>query len=347
MNKITQNVKEYYGEILTNKDDLKTSACCNIENSNPNLAKYLANIHSEIKNKFYGCGSPIPSALKGKTVLDLGSGTGMDTYIVSQLVGSKGKVIGIDMTENQLKIANKYIDYHMNKFGYEKLNINFIKAYIEDLKAVGIENNSIDVVISNCVINLAESKNKVFNEIFRILKPGGELYFSDVFTDRRVPEHLINDKLLYGECLSGALYIEDFRRLLQKAGFLDYLVVTKNVIDIKDKRIKELVRDIKFYSITIRTFKCDFEDASEDYGHKATYLGTINDMSASFTLDDKHKFYKNKPLAINGNIAKILTLSRYSKYFNIEGDFSTHYGAFENKNTDSSSSECVSSNCCS
>ena len=116
------------------------------------------------------------------------------------------------MTDEQLDTAQKYIDYQTKQSGYARPNVEFQKAYIEDLKEAGIKDNSVDVVISNCVINLSPDKQAVFSEIFRVLKPGGELYFSDIFTGRRLPEYLKDDPVLYGECLAGALYREDFRR---------------------------------------------------------------------------------------------------------------------------------------
>ena len=113
-----------------------------------------------------------------------------------------------------------------------------MKGTIEDLKSLGIEDESVDVVISNCVINLSGDKQKVFNEIWRILKEGGELYFSDIFSDRRIPEYLKKDSILWGECLSGALYIEDFRRMMLKAGFNTYYTVKKSLVTIDNTVVK-------------------------------------------------------------------------------------------------------------
>ena len=130
-----------------------------------------------------------------------------------------------------------------------------MKGTIEDLKSIGVEDESVDVVISNCVINLSGDKKKVIEEIWRILKVGGELYFSDIFSDRRIPEHLRKDSVLWGECLSGALYIEDFRRLMEAVGFKAYYTVKKSRVTIDNKMVIMQVGKIEFYSITIRAFK--------------------------------------------------------------------------------------------
>jgi ubiquinone/menaquinone biosynthesis C-methylase UbiE len=114
-----------------------------------------------------------------------------------------------------------------------------LKGTIEDLKVLKIEDNSIDIVISNCVLNLCDDKAVVLKEIWRVLKPGGELYFSDVYSDRRVPEHLRKDKVLWGECISGALYTEDFRRIMQSIGFYDFRLTKESDITINNKNLEE------------------------------------------------------------------------------------------------------------
>ena len=328
-NTITQSVQEYYGEVLQTKNDLKTSACCPIGAMPVHLRPYMANVHKEVQEKFYGCGSSIPHALEGRTVLDLGCGTGRDVYTASQLVGENGHVIGVDMTENQIQVARQHLDYHVNKFNFSKPNVTFHQGYIDDLKSLGIEDHSMDVVTSNCVINLSPNKEAVFREIFRVLKPGGELYFSDVLTGKRVPENFTQDPILLGECLGGAMYIEDFRRMLQKIGCLDYRVVSQSIIDLHDPDVKKKAGMIDFYSMSIRTFKCDFEDICEDYGHVAYYQGSIADSPHEFILDDHHLFKTGQPVPVCGNTAKMLTETHYGKHFRVEGSFSTHYGAFD------------------
>lgn len=324
-----RTVKEYYGKVLKAQKDLKTSACCSIGTFPEPVKSIIKNIEPEILNKFYGCGFPIPPLLEGCNVLDLGSGTGRDVYIVSSLVGEHGFATGVDMTDEQLEIARKHKDAQMKRFGYKRCNVDFKKGYIEDLREAGIEDNSKDIVISNCVINLSPDKRGVFSEIFRVLKQGGELFFSDVFSDRRVPEDVKNDPVLYGECLGGAMYIEDFRRMLGAEGRLDYRIMSKRKIVIDDSEILVKVGNINFYSMTIRMFKlAGLEDICEDYGQTAYYLGTIPGYPHTFTLDDHHLFVKNKPMLVCGNTAMILTETRYRRHFKILGNTTVHYGSF-------------------
>ena len=313
-----ETVKDYYGKTLKSNGDLKTNACCSYDSLPKAQSKILEQIDDEILDRFYGCGSPIPREIEGRTILDLGCGTGRDVFIASYLVGENGLVIGVDMTDEQLSVAKRHIHSQMKRFGFSKENVEFKKGYIEDLKSIGIQDNSVDVVISNCVINLSPFKEKVFAEIFRILKTGGELYFSDVFADRRIPENLKSNPILYGECLGGALYIEDFRRMIQKLGYSDYRITKKSSIAITNDEVERLAGAINFYSMTIRVFKLDnLEDICEDYGQFAIYKGTIKDSPHSFSLDDHHTFYKNKPLLVCGNTASMLNETRYKKHFQV------------------------------
>ena len=324
-----QTVKDYYGKVLKTQKDLKTSACCSVESFPETIKAIIKNIEPEILDKFYGCGSPIPPFLEGCCVLDLGSGAGRDVYIASALVGEHGFATGVDMTDEQLEIARKYKDTQTKRFGFKRCNVDFKKCYIEDLKEAGIEDDSQDVVISNCVINLSPDKEKVFSEIFRVLKPGGELYFSDVFADRRIPRDLKDDPVLYGECLGGAMYIEDFRRMLRDLGCPDFRYMSKRKININEPKISEKAGNITFCSMTIRAFKLDdLEDICEDYGQAAYYQGTITNLPHQFMLDDHHCFIAHKPMLVCGNTASMLQNTRFVRHFKIIGDTSRHFGPF-------------------
>ena len=329
-NSITKDVQDYYEKIMTTRSDLGTGPCCS--GSSVVVPSYLKpllkKIHPEVQEQFCGCGLPIPYDLQNKTILNLACGTGRDTYLLSQLVGNSGQVIGIETSEDKLSIARNHLDYHMKAFGYNKPNVTFHQGYIEDLKAVGISDNSVDVVIFNCAINISPQKEKIFREIFRVLKPGGELYFSDIFADRRIPKHLSNDPTLLAECLGGAMYIDDFRRMLINIGCLTYRVTDNYKIDIKGTEQQRKAGMINFQSITIRTFKCDFEDRCEGYGHVAYYKGTIALSPHSFVLDDHHTFHTGVPHSVCGNTTKMLLETRYKEHFRIDGDYTTHYGSF-------------------
>ena len=326
---VIEIVKEYYGKTLQSKEDLLSGACCTFDAPPLEIRKILPLIADEILTKFYGCGSPLPPLLEGMTVLDLGCGTGRDVYIASKLVGESGRAIGVDMTTEQIEVAKKYRDEQRERFGYKSSNVTLLQGYIEDLESLGIEDNSIDVVISNCVINLSPAKEQVFNEIYRVLKPGGELYFADVFSDRRIPEHLANDPVLRGECLSGTLYTEDFRRIMAKCGWADFRYASICNLELDDE-IEDKLGFASFSSRTVRAFKLDdLEDICEDYGQVAYYDGSISGHPHYFDLDYHHRFFTGKPMLVCGNTASMLSNTRYSKAFKVIGDRSVHYGAFE------------------
>lgn len=329
MNEIIENVKEYYGKVLDGTKDLKTKACCCGSALPKQVKEALALIDDEIVTHYYGCGSPIPDLLDGMTVLDLGCGTGRDVYVAAKLVGEKGHVIGVDMTQEQLDIALRHEEAQYKLFGYKSSNVTFKKGYIEDLQSLGLADNSVDVVISNCVINLSPYKEEVFKEIWRVLKPGGELYFSDVFTDRRIPAALYADPVLHGECISGAMYYEDFRRLLRKAGFMDFVYMNIRDFDLGNEEITQKVGFAHFSERTVRAFKLpDLEDACEDYGQVAIYNGTIPNHPHGYDFDMYNHFVTGKPMLGSGNLASMLEETRFASAFTVYGDRSVHYGAF-------------------
>lgn len=326
---IREGVRTYYGDTLKSSADLRTSACCSTETMPPHLREILSQLHPEVRNRFYGCGSPLPPGLGGATVLDLGCGSGRDCYLLSKLVGASGRVIGVDMTPAQIEVAQRHRDYHAQAFGYVRSNVEFHLGDIADLAALGLDDASVDVVVSNCVLNLVPEKSRAFSEILRVLKPGGDLYFSDVFADRRLPKALLGDPLLVGECLSGALYVEDFRRLLLGLGVADARVCARNPIALNDPEIEQRIGFARFESMTWRVFKLDLEDRCEDYGQVATYLGSLPEHPHRFALDDHHVFETGRPLRVCGNTADMLAGSRYGRHFRIDGDKSKHFGLFD------------------
>lgn len=323
-------VQDYYGKVLKTKEDLKTSACCSADSHPHHIRTIISQLDDEILGKFYGCGSPIPPALDGCTVLDLGCGTGRDVFVISKLVGEKGRVIGVDMTDEQLEVANRHRDGMARKFGFSASNVEFRKGYIEELDDLGIADESVDVVVSNCVVNLSFDKRKLLGEVFRVLKPGGELYFSDVFTSRRIRAELKDDSVLIGECIAGAFYTEDFRRAMAQAGCPDVRIVSSREIEIHDPEVKRKIGMTRLYSQTVRAFKlASLEDRCEDFGQHATYLGTIPEEPHCFSLDDHHCLEKGRAMLVCGNTAAMLGETRFARHFRVEGDRSVHFGLFD------------------
>jgi len=209
-------IKKKYGEIAMTGGSCCFGGCCGDANVT-DLSKSIGYSEADIKavpdaNLGLGCGSPTAFAeLKsGDIVLDLGSGAGFDSFLAAQKVGSSGRVIGVDMTQTMLEKAQN------NALQYEYSNVEF---RLGDIEALPVENKSVDVIISNCVINLAPDKEKVFKEAFRVLKPGGRMYISDMVLLAELPEDLKNDKDLLAGCIAGAILKEEYLNLLKKAGF--------------------------------------------------------------------------------------------------------------------------------
>jgi Methylase involved in ubiquinone/menaquinone biosynthesis len=324
-----ETIQQYYGEILSSSLDLQTNACRTDAGLPEYVKPILAQVHDEVLARYYGCGLVLPESLDGLTVLDLGCGAGRDVYVLSKLVGEQGRVIGVDMTEEQLAVASRHEEYHRKAFGHAESNVRFLHGYIERLSELQLADASVDVIVSNCVLNLAPDKAAVLSEAWRVLKPGGELYFSDVYADRRVPPELTADPVLYGECLSGALYWNDFLGLARAHGFTDPRLVDDRGITIGNAELAARTGNIRFYSATYRLFKLDnLESACEDYGQAVVYRGTIPHHPHVFELDKHHRIETGKFFLICGNSWRMLHDTRLAAHFDFYGNFDRHYGIF-------------------
>lgn len=341
-----RDVSEYYGSMLQSSADLRTDACCDPEAMPRWLKEMITDVHPEVRDRFYGCGSPVPLAVEARTVLDLGCGTGRDCYVAARLAGPEGRVLGVDMTPEQLAVARRHREFHARRAGLAEPNVEFLEGPMEDLAALGIRDASVDVVISNCVLNLAADKARVFSEIARVLRPGGELYFADIFADRRLPARLARDPVLVGECLGGAMYREDFRRLMRGLGFHDIRQTAASPVAVRDPAIQDAVGNAAFESLTLRAFRLDLEDRCEDYGQVATYLGTIPQAPHAFELDDHHRFETGRPMRVCGNTADMLSRTRYAPHFRVDGDKSVHFGLFDCEPAAGTSETGESGACC-
>ncbi|WP_426167632.1 methyltransferase domain-containing protein [Sandarakinorhabdus sp. DWP1-3-1] len=323
-----ENSRNYYGQVLQGSADLRTDACSVADMPGPALRAALARVHPDVRARYYGCGFIAPADIAGARVLDLGCGAGQDAYVLAQFVGEGGHVTGVDATPEQLAVARATQDWHRDAFGHAASNVAFVDGDIEQLDTLDLA-PGFDAIVSNCVINLVADKAAVFRAAHRLLKPGGELYFSDVYADRRVPDALKSDPVLHGECLSGALYWNDFLSLAKAAGFADPRLVTDRPLGIGDPAIAEMVDGIGFFSATWRLFKLDgLEPECEDYGQAVVYRGTVEGQPNRFMLDKHHVMATGKVFPVCGNSWKMLAETRLARHFDFIGDFSRHYGIF-------------------
>ena len=195
VNPTRADVQDFYGNAA---EKPQKDLCCPTKYPTEDID----HIPLEVLDRFYGCGSPILSAevKEGESILDLGSGAGIDCFIASKKVGPNGSVIGVDMTDEMLSVANKSKKIVTSNLGYE--NVEFKKGFLEEIPA---SNKTIDLLTSNCVINLSPDKRKVFSEIWRVLKDNGRLVVSDIVSDKESGYEMKSNKQLWGECLAGAL----------------------------------------------------------------------------------------------------------------------------------------------
>jgi SAM-dependent methyltransferase len=239
---IHEAVREHYaGRIKSNASCCGPDTCCSTTDSNLYPVDLLATLPEGESAVSYGCGDPVTlaSLQPGQTVLDLGSGAGLDCFFAAKKVGEAGKVIGVDMTPEMLERARG----SAKRLGLS--NVEFREGYIEDLP---VESECVDVVISNCVINLSPDKQRVFAETFRVLKPGGKLAVSDIVTEGELPEAVRASMAAWAGCVAGAVDVKEYVAMMQAVGFTDISI--KPVYydtEVIDNSLKEMDLDVSAY----------------------------------------------------------------------------------------------------
>lgn len=269
-------VREYYQNAA---EKPQPDLCCPTQYD----AGLTAHIPQDVIDRFYGCGSPIALAgvSLGERVLDLGSGAGIDVFIAAKLTGPTGSAIGVDMTDAMLAVANENRTKVAASLGYDV--VDFRKGFLEQIP---VEDRSIDVVTSNCVVNLSPDKARVFEETWRILADHGRFVLSDIVSETDVPPHLKVNAELWGECLVGALTEEKLLAELERAGFYGLTVLKKSYW--KD------VEGYPFYSITVRGHKYEKSAGCIYKGHRAIYLGP----GKAFIDEEGHLFPRNEAVEV-------------------------------------------------
>ncbi len=287
------SVREFYGHAA---EEPQAELCCPVR---PDEAD-LAHIPCEVVERFYGCGSPVTAAAlaPGETMVDLGSGAGIDCFIAAKTVGTEGHVYGIDMTDAMLTVANECRPKVAAALGWDV--VEFRRGFLE---AIPLDDATADVVTSNCVINLSPDKPRVFREIWRVLKDHGRAVVADIVADREVPPKMRADGQLWGECISGALTEEAFLAALERAGFYGVSIVKKTFW-------REVER-CRFYSVTVRGYKFEKKGGCTYAGQYAIYLGPLK-----AAIDEEgHLFPRGSPVEVCTDTAAKLSQAPYAGSF--------------------------------
>ncbi|MEL6493954.1 MAG: methyltransferase domain-containing protein [Cyanobacteria bacterium J06623_7] len=302
------------------------SLCCPTEYE----GNYTQNLPEEIIAKDYGCGDPTRYVNEGETVVDLGSGAGKNCYILAQKVGASGKIIGVDFNDEMLDLARKYQGDMADKLGYG--NTEFVKGKIQDLKlpldaletwlqanpvnsvdTIGayeaecdrlrqqqplIAENSVDVVISNCVLNLVrpQDKQQLFSEIFRVLKRGGRAVISDIVCDEDPTAKIMNDPDMWSGCIAGAFREDMFLKMFEEAGFYGVEILKR------EETPWQVIDGVEFRSMTVRAYKGK-EGVCLERKQSVVYKGPWKQV----VDDDGHVFCRGERMAVCDKTYKIMT----------------------------------------
>jgi len=299
IDEIAQKVSDRYAKAASTGEQI----CCPTDY---NFADLRSFIPEEVLKISYGCGTPagLKTVRPSETVLDIGSGGGIDCFEAARLVGPAGRVIGIDMTDTMLAIARRNAAVVAANLGYPASNIEFRKGRAE---AMPIEDGMVDLIISNCVINLAPDKRKVFREMFRVAKVGGRFTISDIVSDQTVPQYLVHDTQKWGDCLSGALTLTEYIGGMVDAGFWAVHLVKSSPWQIID--------GIHFFSITLTGYKPSAVP-SESTVRYATLRGPF-----SRVVDERGTtFQRGIPVRISPETTLLLSLTPLANHFVLSGD---------------------------
>ena len=328
---VDSTVLKRYSEGAGEKQE---NLCCPVEYD----TRLLDQLPQEIIDKDYGCGDPSHYVREGDIVLDLGSGSGKICYIAAQLVGNNGHVIGVDMNNDMLALARKYQREMAEKIGSDRvtfhkghiqdlaLNMNSVETYLSenpvstvaDLASYQtwkenqrrenplIPDKSVDLVVSNCVLNLVRDSDKeqLIQEIFRVLKPGGRIAISDIVSDEPIPAHLKQNSDLWSGCISGALEENAFLQAFADSGF--YSVCYANWVE----EPWQIIEDIEFRSVTVTAIKPSQSEAI-DCGHAVIYRGPFSEIKD----DNGQVFPRGERMAVSEADFHLLTNSTYQSSF--------------------------------
>lgn len=291
---ITQKVSDRYARAAGSGEQM----CCPTGYNFEDLRSFIPD---EVLKISYGCGTPagLDNVRTGETVLDIGSGGGIDCFEAARRVGPSGRVIGIDMTDTMLEIARRNAPLVAANLGYGASNVEFRKGMAD---AMPIADASVDLIISNCVINLAPDKHKVFREMYRVIKPGGRFTISDIVSDQVVPQYLVHDSAKWGDCLSGALQVQDYIGGMVDAGF-------RGIHQVKAMPWQS-IDGIHFLSVTLTGYKLPVPSASS-----ASLYATLRGPFSAVTDEWGQRYQRGIPQVIDAAQAQLLDTEPFRSLF--------------------------------
>ena len=291
---LTQKVSDRYAKAATTGEQM----CCPTSYDMQHLKTFIP---EEVLKISYGCGTPagLKTVSPGEIVLDIGSGGGIDCFEASRLVGPTGHVIGIDMTDTMLEIARRNAVIVANNLGYAASNVEFRKGMADTMP---VDDNTIDLIISNCVINLAPDKRKVFREMFRVAKPGGRFTISDIVADQPVPQYLMHDTAKWGDCLSGALTLTDYMDGMQEAGFLGIHLIKSSPW--------QRIDGIHFFSVTLTGYRL----ATTPTAQTARYA-TLRGPFSCVVDEQGATYHRGVPQSLTPEQAQLLSQPPFAGHF--------------------------------
>lgn len=288
-----QKVQAFYQEA---GEKPQASLCCPVKYDDSDVT----HIPKDVIDRFYGCGSPMADAQikEGETVVDLGSGAGIDCFIAAKKVGAQGKVIGVDMTPAMRQVALENKPVVAKNLGFDV--VEFREGYLENPP---VESKTVDLITSNCVINLSPDKHKVFAEMWQMLKDHGRVVVADIVSEEPLPPHLSVNAHLWGECISGALTEQEFLDGLERAGFYG--------VSILKKTYWKTVEGFKFYSVTVRGYKFEKKEGCVYIGQRAVYLGP----GKAFIDEEGHLFPRGVAIEVCTDTSSKLSNLPYAGHF--------------------------------
>ena len=293
------DIREDYAVAAANAVPL----CCTDAYDNVDLSW----VPKEVLERNQGCSSPLTGSeleyRRGDTVVDLGCGAGLDAFLAARLVGPTGEVIGIDMTSEMLEVARRNVEPVTTALNHPRPTTRFLESAIEKLP---LADESVDVVTSNCVVNLSRDKEAVLREILRVLRPGGRFVLADVFSPQDVPQYMQNDRALVSQCLGGAMEIVSFLNLARAAGFRG----VRHTYSHGYRRLD----GIDFQSLTMVGFKPS--PAAAAGTHHATFIGPCSEV----TDEDGTVFRRGTATPISAQVAAMLRTRPFRSYFSVSKD---------------------------